>query len=305
MDMLFFIRESRTENISMNLKPQDILLLLKLIALGRKPWSFNKLAIELGMSPSEVHAAAKRALAARLAVKVGDNIRPNMRNLEDFLSHGIQYVFVPERGELNRGIPTAYAAEPMSSYIAAGNEPPPVWPDPDGEVRGMSFSPLYKSVPKAAKKDSKLYELLVLVDSIRGGQAREHDIAVKELVKLLRRQTKEKNVVQKRNQKKLVIGGKIEISLSDLQELAKRFHIRRLYLFGSAARGELRPDSDIDLLIEFKSKGVPSMGGMVEIQDAFTKLFHGRKVDISTPSILNNPYRKQTIEKDMEELYAA
>jgi predicted nucleotidyltransferase len=43
----------------------------------------------------------------------------------------------------------------------------------------------------------------------------------------------------------------------------------------------------------------------VEIQDAFEKLFHGRKVDVATPSILNNPYRKRAIEKDMEELYAA
>jgi predicted nucleotidyltransferase len=108
-----------------------------------------------------------------------------------------------------------------------------------------------------------------------------------------------------RNRDTLVIGGKIEISRSDLQEVAKRFHIRRLYLFGSAARGELRPDSDIDLLIEFESNAAPSMGGMVEIQDAFAQLFHGRKVDVATPSILNNPYRKRAIEKDMEELYAA
>ena len=59
-------------------------MLLKLLALGKKHWSFNKLAVELGMSPSEVHAAAKRALAARLAVKEDENIWPNIRNLEDF-----------------------------------------------------------------------------------------------------------------------------------------------------------------------------------------------------------------------------
>jgi predicted nucleotidyltransferase len=44
---------------------------------------------------------------------------------------------------------------------------------------------------------------------------------------------------------------------------------------------------------------------MVEIQDAFSVLFGGRKVDVATPSILNNPYRRRAIEKDMEELYAA
>lgn len=167
----------------MNLKPQDILFLLKLVALGRNPWSFNKLANELNMSPSEVHAAAKRALAARLAVKEGEDIWPNIRNLEDFLLHGIQYVFIPERGEMNRGMPTAYAAEPMVKYIAQDREPPPVWPDPEGEVRGESFSPLYKSAPNAARNDPQLYQLLALVDAIRGGRAREREIAKKELKK--------------------------------------------------------------------------------------------------------------------------
>lgn len=170
----------------MNLKPQDILLLLKLVAMGRKHWSFNKLAVELGMSPSEVHAAAKRALAARLAVKEDDNIWPNIRNLEDFLLHGIQYVFVPERGGLNRGMPTAYASAPMDAWFVADNEPPPVWPDPEGTVRGESFSPLYKSAPVAAKNDPELYQLLVLVDAVRGGRARERDIAKKELQKRLK-----------------------------------------------------------------------------------------------------------------------
>jgi len=175
----------RTENRMMNLKPQDIVYLLKLVALGKTAWSFNKLALDLGMSPSEVHAAAKRALSAKLAIKKDDKIIPNIRNLEDFLLHGIQYVFVPERGELNRGMPTAYAAAPLASYFESNKELPPVWPDPEGEVRGESFSPLYKSAPVAAKNDPKLYQLLVLVDALRGGRARERDIARKELKKRL------------------------------------------------------------------------------------------------------------------------
>ena len=169
----------------MNLKPQDILFLLKLVALGKKHWSFNKIAVELCMSPSEVHAAAKRAISARLAVKEGDNIWPNIINLEDFLFHGIQYVFVPDRGELNRGMPTAYASAPMKAYFVEDGEPPPVWPDPEGKARGESFSPLYKSAPKAAKSDPKLYHLLALVDAIRGGRTREREIAKKELKKRL------------------------------------------------------------------------------------------------------------------------
>jgi predicted nucleotidyltransferase len=303
--VLFTIRELRTENDPVNLKPQDILFLLKLVALRKKTWSFNKIALDLGMSPSEVHAAAKRAIAARLAVKDNGNIYPNIRNLEDFLLHGVQYVFVPDRGGLNRGMPTAYAAAPMDSYFVKDNEPPPVWPDPEGEVRGASFSPLYKSAPQAAKNDPKLYELLVLVDAIRDGRIREKGVAEKELKMRLGTQSKGKQPMQKGTHDQLVIGGEIEVSRAALAEIAKRFHIRRLYLFGSAARSELRPDSDIDLLVEFESNGAPSLGGIVEIQDAFNKLFHGRKVDVATPSILKNPYRKRAIEKDMAVLYAA
>jgi len=106
-------------------------------------------------------------------------------------------------------------------------------------------------------------------------------------------------------QDKLVIGGTIVISHAALLKLVQRYHIRRLVLFGSAARGELKPDSDIDLLVEFKNGQAPSLGGMVELQDAFINLFGGRKVDLATRSILNNPYRRSAIEKDMEELYAA
>ena len=103
----------------------------------------------------------------------------------------------------------------------------------------------------------------------------------------------------------VVIGQTIEVSRSALRELAQRTYIRRLLLFGSAARGELKSGSDIDLLVEFESGNAPSLSGIVEIQEAFTKLFHGRKVDMATPSILRNPFRRRAIEKDMKELYAA
>ena len=169
----------------MVIKPQDLLFLLKLVAIDKNSWSFNKLAISLGMSPAEVHAAAKRSVAARLAIKGEDAIRPHIRNLGEFLLHGMQYVFIPERGELTRGIPTSCAALPLNEYFPADQEPPPVWPDPEGEVRGLLFSPLYKSAPVAARNDVKLYELLALVDGLRGGRAREREIAAKELKKRL------------------------------------------------------------------------------------------------------------------------
>lgn len=163
----------------MVLKPQDIVILLKLVTMGDRPWSYNGLANELFMSPSETHSGIKRAAAARL-FDVGRNV-PLVKALEEFLVHGVKYAFPPDRGALTRGIPTSHAAPPLKEYIAQSKDPPPVWPDPEGTVRGYEFSPLYKSVPKAASRDSNLYELLALVDAIREGRARERELAVKEL----------------------------------------------------------------------------------------------------------------------------
>ncbi|MBI5556396.1 MAG: hypothetical protein HY885_02015 [Deltaproteobacteria bacterium] len=168
------------------LKSQDIFILLKLVVMGSRPWSYAGLAVELGMSPSQLHAAIKRLLAAQLAMRQEERIVPHLRNLEEFLLHGLKYVFRAERGELTRGMPTAHAAPPLAQMIVAtATELPPVWPDPEGEMRGMSFLPLYKLAPKAARTDENLYELLALVDVLRSGRAREREIAAKELKKRL------------------------------------------------------------------------------------------------------------------------
>jgi len=165
----------------MMLKPQDIVILLKLVALDSTPWSYSELAKQLGMSASEVHTAIKRCLSTHLAIKQEQNISPNHRNLLEFLVHGMRYVFPPERGGLARGIATAYAAEPLAQYFAGSTEPPPIWPDAEGDTRGVTLKPLYKSVPLAVKNDSQLYELLALVDAIRIGRARERQLAIHEL----------------------------------------------------------------------------------------------------------------------------
>lgn len=168
----------------MTLKPQDIVVLLKLISVRSNEWSFASLAAELFMSPSEVHAGIKRATTARLF----DESRkmPVRKNLEEFLVHGVKYAFPPQHGALTRGIPTGYAAYPLNEVLAVGaNDVPPVWPHPEGEVRGYEFSPLYKSVPSAALKDKGLYALLALLDAIRDGRARERELAIRELNKRL------------------------------------------------------------------------------------------------------------------------
>lgn len=289
----------------MLLKAQDVLFLLKLVVIRDNYWSFSKLAFDLGMSPSEVHAASNRVIKARLAARQEGLIRPVIRNLKEFLFHGVQYVYVPDRGELNWGMPTSYAVQPLNMHFPDSTEPPPVWPDPEGKVRGESFSPLYKSVPFAAKKDPVLYELLSLVDAVRGERARVREIAKKELEMRLTSYDEPQRDAPVSDKENLVIGETLVVSREALKNLAQRYHIRRLSLFGSAARGKLDPASDIDLLVEFETGKAPSLGGMVKLRDDFVHLFGGREVDVATPNILNNPYRRQTIEREMEELYAA
>lgn len=167
------------------LKPQDILVLLKLAVQGQRSWSYAPLAVSLGMSPSQLHAAVRRALAAQLAVRIDERIQPNRANLEEFVIHGLRYVFPPVLGGLTRGMPTSHAGPALANKLTPSADPPPVWPDADGEIRGQSFSPLCKSVPQAARADEALYELLTLVDAIRGGRARDRNLAIKEIKKRL------------------------------------------------------------------------------------------------------------------------
>jgi hypothetical protein len=64
--------------------------------------------------------------------------------------HGVRYAYPLQRGAMTRGVPTAYAAPPLSEHIVmSAADAVPVWPDPEGQVRGEAWSPLY---PKAAEE---------------------------------------------------------------------------------------------------------------------------------------------------------
>src|SRR3954464_9385900 len=170
----------------MALKPQDICVVLKIVAAGSPRSSYAQLASELVMSPSEVHASVKRAGASGLLHGAALDNRPNIGALEEFLVHGLKYVFPAERGELTRGIATSYGAAPLRALIAPTDDPIPVWPYEEGKQRGLSLAPLYKTAPLAALRDECFYKLLVLADALRDGRARERKIAEAELHRRLR-----------------------------------------------------------------------------------------------------------------------
>jgi hypothetical protein len=173
------------------LRPQDVVLVLKLVAANSAAWSFSKLGKELFMSTSHAFASALRAERANLLSISkappspprgrGVLFEPQRTNLQEFLIHGVKYAFPVERGGVTRGVPTAEGVSPLREHFAEPSTLPPVWPYAEGPVRGMALSPLYKNVPQASLRDSGLHELLALVDAIRDGRARDREIAIGEL----------------------------------------------------------------------------------------------------------------------------
>ena len=159
------------------MKSQDILLLLKIVCLNNESWNQKPVAESLGLSQSEVSESVARCKYAGLIDPKGKKVMKLA--LLEFLQFGLRYVFPQKPGAVVRGIPTSHSAAPLKDKIESTEHY--VWPYAKGTVRGHSIIPLYPSVPEAALKDAKLYELLVLVDALRVGRAREKELAIIEI----------------------------------------------------------------------------------------------------------------------------
>lgn len=92
----------------------------------------------------------------------------------------------------------------------------------------------------------------------------------------------------------------------ELEVLCRRFHVRRLDLFGSAARDDFDPArSDVDFIVEFESDTpLHPFDAYFGLKEGLETLV-GRRVDLVMPSTIKNPYRKASIERDRETVYAA
>lgn len=187
------------------MRPQDILVLLKILSL-RKPkngyylsspeqndfevnfekygsityFQNNNIALALGISPAEVSESLHRSIYSGL-IDDGKTKNIHIQSLIEFLKYGIKYVFPVHPGALVRGIPTAHAAPPLNQVIVSDEAF--VWASPQGTVRGQAVEPLYHTVPLAVQNDPNLYELVALVDAIRMGSARVYKLAIEELEK--------------------------------------------------------------------------------------------------------------------------
>ncbi len=87
--------------------------------------------------------------------------------------------------------------------------------------------------------------------------------------------------------------GNIQLPRDKIAEFCKRNRIRKLSLFGSALRGQLREDSDIDLLVEFQPGQAPSLFDLARMERELSALLGGRKVDLRTPKELSRYFREE------------
>lgn len=143
---VFPVREQRTPVLYLAtlyrdtemLKPQDCIILIKLLANPGMDWSQRQLAKALCISLAETNAGIKRLGDAGLLRRdKDDKLFPNINAAEEFLISGIKFFFPAKLGEYTRGMPTAIAAPIFHDKIALGNDPIPVWPDTVGEKEGL------------------------------------------------------------------------------------------------------------------------------------------------------------------------
>ena len=87
----------------------------------------------------------------------------------------------------------------------------------------------------------------------------------------------------------------------EIAEICRRYDVKELAVFGSAARGEMRPDSDIDLLVEYEP-GTSHPWGGAGLHEEFSPLFDGRVVDLIDADCIS-PYIRDGVLAEAVEIY--
>jgi predicted nucleotidyltransferase len=100
-------------------------------------------------------------------------------------------------------------------------------------------------------------------------------------------------VFDKMKQKKSARHPKIKIPKAEISEFCKRNRIRRLALFGSVLRDDFRPDSDVDVLVEFQPGHIPGLA-FFRMQDELSRILK-RRVDLHTPGFLGRHFRARVL----------
>jgi len=171
--------------MSMRLKPQDVVLALKLVGSQKPSWTQPQLSMALHISVGEVNHGLKRLAVSHLYNAREKRIIRSA--FLEFLVSGLRYVFPAQVGLLGEGMPTSVGASVLKEKFLFEDADMVVWPAPEFEKRvpGRVVEPLYKSAPQAAAEDPALHEYLALLDALRVGKARDRTFAKEELTRRL------------------------------------------------------------------------------------------------------------------------
>jgi predicted nucleotidyltransferase len=94
----------------------------------------------------------------------------------------------------------------------------------------------------------------------------------------------------------------VEIPKEEIAAFCKRNHIRKFSLFGSVLRDDFRPESDIDVLVEFDTDAKISLFDLIDMEEELASIL-GRKVDLIEASALRNPFRRYEILRTQQVIY--
>ena len=86
----------------------------------------------------------------------------------------------------------------------------------------------------------------------------------------------------------------IAVPYDRIAEFCQRYHVHKLSFFGSVLRDDFRPESDIDVLVEFEPGKTPGFA-IVTMQQELSELFAGRTVDLRTPQELSRYIRDRVM----------
>ena len=98
-------------------------------------------------------------------------------------------------------------------------------------------------------------------------------------------------------------GSNIDIPTDEIAAFCRRNHIHRLALFGSVLREDFRPDSDVDVLVEFEEGHVPGLA-FFALENELSEIL-GRRVELHTPNFLSPYFREQVLREAKVEYDAA
>ena len=88
----------------------------------------------------------------------------------------------------------------------------------------------------------------------------------------------------------------VSVPADALAAFCRKHGITRLSVFGSALRADFRPESDVDVLVDFEPESVPGLLGIAEMELELSDLFGGRRVDLRTPEDLSQRFRQEVLD---------